>query len=527
MTAMVSSDLNSSSTAPRHDVDRPGDHPASKGTWIVVLAIVVLHAAIGTWLACTLNVWLDEAFSLETTGSGLGVAFRRAIDFEMQPPAYFTLLAGWRSLADGFAFARMLSVLCTASALVLTARLWRRLCPTVAPGWVVAVLAFHPFTIYAAIEIRLYALAMLLSVILLDLYFANYFDDGRASRSGRAQFTAASVAALWTQFYLGFLLATLGGVLVVRRRWRAVGAYLAAMVVAAVALVPFVPGVTGQLEGHTHGVDERFGIVEQAKFVYQRLAYYALPRETESPRPVKLARDAAVLAVSGYLALRLARRGRRPRLSDRTQALGWIVAGLMASFVIAVVVTRTQDLVLVRHTVAVFVPTVLLTFLVAAEIGGRRTVVATAAVVLAFEAADLATVYLPHPAKRGDWIAVARYIEAREKPGEPILVFRAPTELPLAIHYRGVNPIVPVPRANDRDHWVLEDAQLHSTDEVNAFLATLPGQPRALWLVTDTIWSTMGVSFGHDILDRALEQSFVVKDERSFFASRVRLLERR
>lgn len=505
----------------------PTAEPASRRVGITVGAIVIAHALLCGVLASSLNVWLDEAFSLETSESGMGVAFRRAIDFEMQPPAYFTLLAAWRKLGDGYVFARVLSMLCTVGALLLTARLWRRLCPRVHPGWVVAALAFHPFTIYAAVEIRLYALAMLLSVILLDLYFANYFDPKGASRAGRAQFTAASVAALWTQFYMGFLLAMLGAALVVRRRWRAVAAYLAAMVVAAVALVPFVPGVTGQLEGHTHGVDERFGVVEQVKFVYQRLAYYALPRETESPRPIKLLRDAIVLTAAGALALRFARRRWRPQLCERTWALGLVVAGLMASFVAAVAITRTQDLVLVRHTVAVFVPTVLLILLVAAETGGPRAVVATAATMLAFAAADLATVYLPHPAKRGDWIEVARYIEAREKPGQPILAFRAPTELPFAIHYRGVNPIVPVPRANDRDHWVLEDAQVHSTSEVNAFLDTLPGQPRELWLVTDTIWSTMGISFGHDILDRALDEHFSVEEERSFFASRVRLLERR
>ncbi|MBK7973800.1 MAG: hypothetical protein IPK07_11205 [Deltaproteobacteria bacterium] len=500
--------------------------PAPSRPTLALAGIVAAHVVLCLTLATSLNVWLDEAFSLETSGLGLGVAFRRALDFEMQPPAYFTLLAAWRTIADGYVFARVLSILCTAAALAVTARLWRRLCPRIHPGWVVAVLAFHPFTVYAAVEIRLYALAILLSVVLLDLYLTNYFDDHGATRSGRAGFTAASVAALWTQFYLGFLLAVLGGVLVLRRRWRAVGAYLAAMTVAAVALVPFVPGVTGQLEGHTHGVDEPFGILEQAKFVYQRVAYYTLPRETESPRAIKLLRDAIVLAGAGGLAVRFARRD-RPRLSPATWGLGLVVAGLLASFVGAVVITRTQDLVLVRHTVGMFVPAVLVTFLIAAETGGRRAVAATAAVVLAFEVADLATVYLPHPAKRGDWMAVARYIEAREKPGEPILVFRAPTELPLAIHYRGVNPIVPVPRANDRDHWVLEDAQIHSTSEVVAFLETLPGQPRELWLVTDTIWSSMGISFGHDILDRALSEGFVVKDERSFFASRVRLLERR
>jgi hypothetical protein len=405
------------------------------------------------------------------------------------------------------------------------ARLWRRLVPDVHPGWLVAVLAFHPFTVYAAVEIRLYAMAMLLSALLLALFFEEFVGNG-GSRHRKMFFAATSIAALWTQFYLGFLLAVQGGVLVLLRRWRAVGSYLAAMAIAAIALAPLVPGVTGELEGHTQGVRERFGVVDQARFVYSRLAYYVLPRETQSPELVKIARDVVMLGATLAVGARLLRRP-RPALSRAAFVLATIVAGLMATFVVAILYIGTQELVLVRHTVAVFVPVILLTLVVMAEVGGRRAVIATALVMLTFEVADLAAVYLPRPAKRGDWLAVARYIEANEAPGQPILTFRAPSQLPLAIHYHGPNPIVPVPRPNNRDHWVLEDTQLRSPDDVMRVLNALPGQPRTIWLVTDTIWSTMGISFHHEILEDVVARDFAVKLDRSFFASRARLLERR
>ena len=170
---------------------------AERSSSKLVLALVLAHAVLAGVLASVLNVWLDEAFSLESTGSGIATAFRRSITFEMQPPLYFTLLAAWRSIASGYVFARMLSVACTMGVLWIVARLWRRLRPDVHPGWVVAALAFHPFTIYAAVEIRLYALAMLLSALLLALYLGEYAGEGR-SPARKLAFTAVSVAALWT-----------------------------------------------------------------------------------------------------------------------------------------------------------------------------------------------------------------------------------------------------------------------------------------------------------------------------------------
>ncbi len=498
---------------------------AERSSSKLVLALVLAHAVLAGVLASVLNVWLDEAFSLESTGSGIATAFRRSITFEMQPPLYFTLLAAWRSIASGYVFARMLSVACTMGVLWIVARLWRRLRPDVHPGWVVAALAFHPFTIYAAVEIRLYALAMLLSALLLALYLGEYAGEGR-SPARKLAFTAVSVAALWTQYYLGFLLAVQGAVLVLRRRWPAVRAYLLAMAVAAVALAPFVRAVSGQLEGHAHGAHEPFGIVAQVKFAYMRLAYYLLPRETESPRAVKLVRDLVMLASAGALGVALVRKPRL-KLSPTAWVLGGIVAGLTVCYLVTVLLTGTQDMVLVRHTVGVFVPVVLLGFLLLAELGGRRAVAIGAAVVLVFDVAALGATYLPTPAKRGDWQRVARFVEAREQPGQPILVFRAPTELPLRIHYAGPNRIVPIPGPNDSDHWRLTDTQLHSTGDVMRVIDGLEGRPERLWLVTDTIWSAVGVEFHHDILERCVAEHFDVELDQAFFASRVRLLRRR
>jgi hypothetical protein len=62
-----------------------------------VLALVLVNLSVTVPLAASLNIWEDEAFSLNTSGAGVGYAIRQALHFELQPPLYFVLLTLWRN----------------------------------------------------------------------------------------------------------------------------------------------------------------------------------------------------------------------------------------------------------------------------------------------------------------------------------------------------------------------------------------------------------------------------------------------
>ena len=77
-----------------------------------VILIVVLHVLVATILAAILNVWVDEAYTLDTTGGSVSYAWNQAIQFELQPPGYFLILTAWRVIADSIFWLRMLSIFC-------------------------------------------------------------------------------------------------------------------------------------------------------------------------------------------------------------------------------------------------------------------------------------------------------------------------------------------------------------------------------------------------------------------------------
>lgn len=72
---------------------------ASAHATIWSLGVVsILQLLLTLPLAARLNLWLDEAYSLHTTGGGTLRALDEAIRHELQAPLYFIVLQLWREL---------------------------------------------------------------------------------------------------------------------------------------------------------------------------------------------------------------------------------------------------------------------------------------------------------------------------------------------------------------------------------------------------------------------------------------------
>jgi hypothetical protein len=71
-----------------------------KNPWRIFYAFVVLYSAFMMYLCYELNIWVDEAYTLDTTSAkySLSKVIYQSYNFESQPPLYFILLWLWRSL---------------------------------------------------------------------------------------------------------------------------------------------------------------------------------------------------------------------------------------------------------------------------------------------------------------------------------------------------------------------------------------------------------------------------------------------
>ena len=108
-------------------------------------------------------------------------AVRQSVHFEFQPPLYFVLLTIWRKVCETAFFSRLFSVFLISSFLIVISNISRRLIPDISPAFTTLIFALNPFVIWAAVEARVYALALLLSSLLV-LFFVDGFLVGKPKK---------------------------------------------------------------------------------------------------------------------------------------------------------------------------------------------------------------------------------------------------------------------------------------------------------------------------------------------------------
>lgn len=514
----------------------------------IALALLVLHLVITLPLAAVLNVATDESFSLLTTSQSFGHALHRGLWFELQPPLYFGLLNLWRqAFGDSIFAARLLSVLCGALVVLLAGGLSRRYLPRVHSPRIVALLALHPFVIWAAVEIRLYALMLLVSMLQLITFHDGFLTGpDRTSREdelnrcrSRVWYLVLAVIGLYTHYYSGFLLVVNAAVLLVHRRWRSLGIYLLCMTMAGFCFAPMLLVVPEQVGEHTIGAaatDAR-GAVQA---VLWQAEHYLLPvsvrpdaSELERSRIVwpLLILSAPLLLLAG--SLRSCWKQGTIRPTGFHELLFWnqsvtalLIAGLLLLAFVAVVHVTGPELFEFRHGVALFIPLTLAACAIVAAIGGNRAIGWWTCLVLCFSIPVLGQNYATL-SKGGDWKRVARWIESSEKPGEPVVVFIPWAALPLSHHYDGRNELVVIPRPEEGLTYRMSEYVLDSPEQIDERIEPALKNGDGLWLVTSGPKKYVGVEFGFDVLDEWLTKRFTVEEDVTFNGSRVRYLKRR
>ena len=207
---------------------------------LVVVLIIALHRDFAP------NLTLDEAFSLDTARRSVAGTWSRALTFELQPPLYFLVLKLWLTASRSLVWARLLSTVLVASAVLVSGRLARALGSRAA--LLPLLLALSPTVLWMASYARCYAMAFLLGAIS-TLYAVRLIVTGSdAVRRDAALYAASGLALVLTFYYGGFVLAGHAAAATLSRRGRTPFA-LAAIAMAA-AFVPWVPTVLMQVARH-------------------------------------------------------------------------------------------------------------------------------------------------------------------------------------------------------------------------------------------------------------------------------------
>lgn len=487
-------------------------------------AAIALHLVIVLPLAARLNIWLDEAWTMKTTASGWLYAWREAVAAERQAPLYFAFLAWWRAIDDSLFFARLFSIVCITLTIALIPALLRRFAPG-SSDWrnflLMLVVALHPYSIWASLEARVYALVVLLSAALLVFWFDGY-AAAKTSRKAQAFYILLAVVGLYTNYYLGFLLFAGACFLLWLKRWKTFGDYVWQMLLAGLFFAPLALIVERQFATNADYYREPTAFIPGVKLVWNTFNYFLLP-SAESEIIALLRVWSARLAIVALLFLVVKN---LRKISSPTIALGIFVA-VSGGFLMTAYFVMGSDYVQLRHSAPLFIPLLLLLSAVLTNLTtDNRGFYIWFALLLIFVPTRLFSDYSP-PIKNGDWNRIAEFIETNETDNQPITTFHLQDSLPLEFVYRGKNRILPAESIGD---WRAQGAPL--TDgrwqkQIEFLISQIPPNQTHLWLITDARCHNEKTAVECRPLEDFLEADYTIEKSADFHLRRVRLLRRK
>ena len=502
-----------------------------------VCALIALHLLIVVPLGYVLNVWADEASTLHTTGFGFLYAFNHALADEKQAPLYFWILSFWREIGGSIFFARLFSIVCSCFAVAFFGSLARRFFTEKAAFLTTAFFALHPYLIWASLEIRVYSLVILLSVGLLKLFDAIYFNKQHnlpVSPSPRllAFFTSLSVLALYTNYYLGFTLVGCFAALIALRKWRDAANYLLLMLVSGLAFLPLVWSIKTQFAANSSGFQSESSIAEGLRVLWNFLLTFVLPTEIFTPETatgISIFRVWIVrLAIAAAIFLLVKK---RRRLNEKTIVFGAVTATI-AAFLLAAYFIIGGGYVAVRHAAVIFAPVIFFAALILREVLTSSGAVekprkndsiygaAVTIIYLIFFTYGIYTLY-PNLTKRGDWARIADFIEKNETRNQPVIIFPTFDALALPYYYHGANRVLPDEKFFDFE-LEAESGSANSLKKQTEFvISKIPPDAPEIWFVTGEKCTIKDSCLP---LENFVESHYTIVTEKQFYRETVRLL---
>lgn len=477
-------------------------------------------------MAWTLNIWADEASTLYTTEHGFFSAFQNALADEKQAPLYFWILSLWRDIDHSIFFARFFSILCSLLAIKFFFDLARRLFTRNSALFLSGAFALHPFLIWASLEIRLYSMVVLLAVLLLKFFEDGFLNDS-AKRSARALFFLFAVIGLYTNYYIGFLLVGCFIALLVLRRWRPAVNYVLWMSLAGVLFLPLLRAIYTQFSTDSPGFHGDHSIGQGLRIIWNFFLTFILPTEIFPPENATTISVVRVWAVRLVIIAAVILLFKTRKFLDEKILTYGVICFTISVFLFVSYLFLGDIYVQIRHSAVLFAPVILLAGLIFDRVTklwiNPAAAAAAALLLLSFFTYSVYSLY-PNLTKRGDWIRVAEFIQANEKPGQPIVVFTVFDTLALPYYYRGPNKILP-----DEKYFAWEPEAAFGTQaslqkETDFVISEIPPDTGEVWLVVNEKCLATEACLP---LENFVKANYTITQEKEFYLEKVFLLRRK
>jgi uncharacterized membrane protein len=495
-----------------------------------VVILIVIHLLITLPLAYLLNAWVDEASTLYNTNKGFIDTALNVFHTEKQAPFYFVLLSIWRDIDGSIFFARLFSIICSCAAIKLFFELARSFFGEKKAILITAFFALHPYLIWASLEIRLYSMVILLSVLLLRYFEKGYLNPGVKETRSRSQiaFIIIAVIGIYTNYYLGFLLVSGFVSLLILRRWKEAKIYFMQMFFVGLAILPLAWAIKSQLVTNTSGHKEVSQFIDGIKILWGHFLNFIFPTELmpiDEQTFVSYFRVWLIRFSILVIILLLAKNKFRALQDEKVLLFGTFTAVTLAFLVFAFSILG-GEYISIRHAAVLFVPLILLIASLFANLLPEKGWIILAVVFALLFPYSVYNLY-PKLAKRGDWSNISKFIEANERSNQAIVTSQVYDAIAVPFHYKGKNRIFPDERFFE---WNLED----SLSSENAFkkqtefiISKIPADNQEIWMLTRDSCHNEETKASCRPLENFVQEHYTIEIEKDFYLEKLRLLRKK
>ncbi len=241
------------------------------------LTVILLFFIVAVIIARSQFIWLDEAYTLHTTSGSFRQVWLRAMNFEGQPPFYFIILKVWRYLSDSVFFARLFSIITVTISIFIIYLISKKYISNINPLIIILFFASNSLLLWAALEIRVYGLVLLMSVVSVWLFLNIYNSKQKPALNQRILYSAIALIAVYTQYYLVFLFIGNFIFLLTVKKWDTARLYVIDMLLPALGVILLISNITEQISIHSYQDRPIISLSTLVNFQFRKVSTYLFP----------------------------------------------------------------------------------------------------------------------------------------------------------------------------------------------------------------------------------------------------------
>ena len=444
---------------------------------IVFFGFLIIYSILLVYLSYKINISEDETYTLNTTSRDLAGVIKQSYNFEGQPPFYFILLSLWRHLYPGIFFAKLFSLICICLSALVFYRLVQYFSGIECSKWLLIIFLLNPFTVWCAMEMRTYALLILLSTLSIYFFFRYYFEN---KKRFLYWFLILSLLGVYTQYFFLFLIVASALSILIFKGWKPFFIFSLFLIPVCFLFLPNLIYLGGQVQMHQTHEFPQFSLIRIFNISHTpqslMLAINMVP-EVWINRVIRL----IFLVIFIYALLKLYRSNLKSSnlYFKKFKIILLMVFTMIILFFLGVYVTDIGfD---IKYMVVVF-PLFILIFTIFNIFNtiNRRLIYSSVSIFFL----TLLIINYRHPVKTYDYKYIAKYIQNISRPGQPILIYRPAIAMPFSLYYKGKNKIVPIPFPVKFDSSFLINIQ--DTNELKQSIENTKSSTNSYIMISDT-----------------------------------------